>query len=131
MTRPVPDRIVLQRMRNRIIESLELASSHEVQSEYQRKVPLVDVAAEVFNQWEDWVPKDWRRHYMAGDVFTSAEIAAIAAFEIVWDEIASELPELPLAALMPMPGWQRLADAAAASLRIFLERGRLPEDSEG
>lgn len=130
MTKAVPHSLVLQRVRNRIIETLELASSHEIHREYQRNRPQVDVAAEIFNQWEDWVPTDWRSRYTPGDVFTSSEIAAIAAFEAVWNEVADSLPELSLDVLMQMPAWRRLADAGAASLRIFLERGRLPEESE-
>lgn len=45
-------RLVAQRIRNRIIEYLELASSFEA----QQHAPIAHVPNEVINQWEDWVP---------------------------------------------------------------------------
>ena len=47
-------RVVEQRVGNRVIEYLELASSFAVQQEYERHVPLAHVPYEVINQWEDW-----------------------------------------------------------------------------
>jgi hypothetical protein len=128
MSGPVSKRIVLQRLRNRIIESLELAASHDSQLEYQKSAPLIDVPAQVINLWEDFVGDDWRQHYTAGEVFTAREIDAIASFHPVWDEIAQQAPDLPLDALIHTPAWLRLAKSAMAALEVFLERGRLPED---
>ena len=51
------ERLVAQRIRNRIIEYLELAASYAAQEEYQRVAPI-NVPSEVMNQWEDWVPRE-------------------------------------------------------------------------
>lgn len=122
------ERIVQQRLRNRIIESLELAASIEDQGEYQRRVPFVDVPVEVIHKWEDFVGQDWRRYYAAGDVFTPSEIDAIAEFDAVWNDVAERIPDLPLEALAGTADWKRLMEAANNSLQVFLRRGPLPED---
>ena len=49
-------RLVEQRIRNRIIESLELAASFEVQQQYERDVPIAYVPGEVLNQWGGQFP---------------------------------------------------------------------------
>lgn len=46
-------RLVEQRVRNRIIEYLELAASFKEQLAYERNAPIANVAHEVINQWED------------------------------------------------------------------------------
>lgn len=120
--------IVQQRLRNRIMESLELAASIEDQREYQHRVPFVDVPTEIINRWEDFVGQDWRRHYAAGAVFTTSEIDAIAEFDAVWNDVAERVPDLPLEALAGTADWKRLMEAAGRSLQVFLRRGRLPED---
>jgi hypothetical protein len=122
------ERIVQQRLRNRIMESLELAASIEDQHEYQRKAPFIDVPTEIINMWEDFVGRDWRMHYAAGDVFTLPEIDAIAEFDAVWNDVAERVPDLPLEALEGTADWKRLMEAADRSLQVFLRRGRLPED---
>jgi hypothetical protein len=122
------ERIVQQRLRNRIIESLELAASIEDQHEYQRRVPFVDVPTQIINRWEDFVGRDWRRHYPAGDVFTLPEIDAIAEFDAVWNDVAERAPDLPLEALALTADWKRLMETADRCLQVFLHRGRLPED---
>ncbi len=47
--------IVAHRVRNRVIEYLELAASPGEQRRYEAAVPLVHVPNELINQWEDWV----------------------------------------------------------------------------
>lgn len=53
------EHIAIQRIRNRVIEYLELASSFDNQSAYQAAVPYIHVPNEIINQWEDWVDPDW------------------------------------------------------------------------
>lgn len=121
--------IVIQRIRNRIIEYLELVSSFNVQSAYQAAVPYINVPNEVINQWEDSVSPNWR-NYIAAPVFSPEEIIAIAQFYDVWDAVAAAAPDPlpPLQILLDTGEWQRLASAAAESLTVFHVRGRLPED---
>jgi hypothetical protein len=120
--------IVLRRVRNRIIEYLELASSFDSQREYQSRTP-VHVPDEIINQWEDWVQQP-RDAVFESSVFSPDEQEAIAQFHQVWDAVATTTPKpLPnLEALFATADWRRLRDAALAGLRVFLVRGKLPED---
>jgi hypothetical protein len=79
--RPAEDqpsrRVVDQRVRDQIIEYLELASSFDAQLEYERSAPdFVDVLAEIINPWQDWVPTDPRSGTLPG-VFSLDEAAAV------------------------------------------------------
>ena len=87
-------RVVLQRVRNRIIEYLELASSFEEQRTYQSRVP-VSVPNEVINIWEDWFSGD---NELVGPVFTREERDALDAFHRTWQNVAHSAPD-PLPAL--------------------------------
>jgi hypothetical protein len=121
-------RLVLQRVRKRIIEYLELAGSFDEQREYQARVP-VHVPGEIINQWEDWV-WDARDSAFGEPTFTAAEQNAMARFEGIWNEVAAHTPDpLPnLDALFLTTEWQHLRDAALDALRVFEVRGKLSED---
>jgi hypothetical protein len=136
--RPVGDpdkpsrRVVEQRVRNRIIEYLELASSFEQQQEYEREVPIAHIPYEVINQWEDWVHKDPREDRDLPDVYDEAEIEAMRQFHTAWDDAASAVPNNypPLSEVQALPAWDRLRDAAGSALSVFMRRGKMPEDHE-
>jgi hypothetical protein len=118
---------VLRRIRNRIIEHLELASSKEAQLNYQQVCP-VNVANEVFNQWGDWVAPGWRDDFTPGAIFTSAEVDAIREFDALLDQLVPWLPESSLQSLIDTPQWAELVNCAARTLGVFRRRGMLPED---
>jgi hypothetical protein len=125
----VSRQLALQRVRNRIIEYLELASSLAAQRRYQATAP-VSVPNEVVNQWEDWVLDPafgWEP-----PVFSREEGAAIATFHQVWDEVARATPNPlpPLEETVLLPDWEKLRSAAESAARVFAYRGRLPEDEE-
>ena len=124
------DQVVRQRIRNRIVEYLELASSFEAQRAYQAAVQ-VPVPSEVINQWEDWVPRPGDPSFVQ-PVFSQAEQEAIASFHQVWEEVAAATPNpLPqLENVLVLPAWERLRRAAATALQAFMARGKLPEDHE-
>jgi hypothetical protein len=96
--RPVGDpdkpsrRVVEQRVRNRIIEYLEVASSLEAQQEYERDVPIAYIPYEVINQWDDWVHKDPREDRDLSDVYDAAEVEAMGQFHAAWQDAASAVP---------------------------------------
>jgi hypothetical protein len=123
--------VIAQRIRNRIIEYLEVASSFEEQLEYQAAAPIAHVAAEMINQWEDWV-HDPNDAFFAEPVFSPAEQDAIKAFNGVWDRVADDTPNpLPeLSVLMGTEPWQRLQEAAASALEVFQRRGKFDEEKE-
>jgi hypothetical protein len=82
-------RVVEQRVRNRVIEYLELASSFEEQQEYERNVPIAHIPYEVINQWEDWVYPDPREDPDLSDVYDGTEVEAMGQFHAAWDDAAS------------------------------------------
>lgn len=125
----VPEQPVgLRRVRNRIIEYLELASSFAAQRQLQEAAPAMSAADEVLNQWEDWVTPDWKQQFVE-PVFSAEERNAIAQFAAVWRGIADGAPHPlpPLEVLFATPNWQALQRAAAALLAVFLLRGRSDE----
>jgi len=131
MTEQVTPKLLAQRIRNRIIEVLELSSSFEEQLAYQASVPIAHVAAEVIEQWQDFVnPQSLPQ--ITGPVFSDDEVAAIHAFNAVWDNVADDVPEpLPsLETLQLSEPWERLRTAALSSLSVMGRRGRFPEDHE-
>ena len=85
------EQVVLQRVRNRIVEELELASSFEAQRKYDIDVPIAHVPSEVVSGWEDWVDDTTMKEF-GSPVFSEAEIAAIEAFHKQWNEIVDSLP---------------------------------------
>ena len=124
------EQLVLQRVRNRIMEYLELASSFERQRSYQAHAPVF-VPSEVINQWEDWVDGPSMAAFVP-PVFMPDEVAAMSSFHVVWETVANDTPvPLPdLERLVSLPSWMRLRDAAQAALQVFERRGRMPEDCE-
>jgi hypothetical protein len=125
---PTP-RVVEQRIRNRIIEILELASSFERQHKYQ-SAQVCHVPNELLNQWWDWV--DLSRGEPGPPVYSAEEVAAIRRYDGVLNAVADSTPPwLPdLEQLVSTASWRRLRDEAAAALVVFLVRGRFSEDQE-
>jgi hypothetical protein len=125
-------RLVAQRIRNRIIEHLQLTASFDDQLQLQSDVPFVRVPAEVINGWEDWMPGDPRLLEFAEGVYTPEEVVAIIAFHDVWDSVADRTPD-PLPSLretQALPEWRDLRDSARQALAVLLERGPFPDDIE-
>ena len=118
--------VVLQRIRNRIIEYLELASSFDAQTRYHAAAPGVRVPNEVLNQWEDWADGDWLQYEPA---FTPDEIGAMRRFQRVWEDVCNATPsDLPdLDELLPTPSWRQLAAGAEQALAVFMRSGPRPE----
>ncbi|HTD06386.1 hypothetical protein [Undibacterium sp.] len=128
---PVIDPVVLLRVRNHIIEYLEVAASFDEQREYQRKSPGVNVPAEVLHQWEDWLTEDWQQRY-TGPAFSDAERLAMLKYQQIIAPLADgALEPLPaLEHLHAMPQWLGLRAAATEILAVFMLRGKLPERAQ-
>lgn len=131
MTDDVSPMVVTQRIRNRIIEYLEVASSFEMQQDYQAKAAFVHVPSEMFNQWEDWVQSD-KLDWFVEPVFSMAEQAAIRKFDATLRAVAGDTPSvLPeLSDLIGTEPWDRLRTAAEAALEVFQVRGKFDEQRE-
>lgn len=130
------EQLLKQRIRENVIDYLELASSPAEQRKYERslieaKAPGI-VPVEVINQWQDSVP-DADLRWFGKPVFSDQEQLAMRAFHRNWDEIADLLPE-------PMPWtvedvigtepWTSLGEAASDALAVFMQRGRFSRDIE-
>jgi hypothetical protein len=118
---------ILLRVRNRMIEVLQLTSDFNAQTEYQRKVPVAQVPNEVINQWEDWYHHD--PTILVDSVFTDEERRAVVEFDRVWNVVSDATPDpLPdLQTTQSLSQWHDLRDAARQALSTFMKRGMLPE----
>ena len=117
--------VVHQRIRNRIIEYLDAASRPETW-------PLTfGIAAELVNQWEDWVLPAWLPHY-GPPVFSAAELDAIHEFSTAWDRAADSIfrEGVALDTVINCDQSRQFALAAGAALAVFMRRGKLSEDRE-
>lgn len=129
MTDDVSPMVVTQRVRNRIIEYLELASSFDKQLDYQTKAVFVSVPSEMINQWEDWVRSN-RPDWYVEPVFSIPEQAAIWKFQAIWSSVADDMHSLELSDLVKTEPWERLRSGAEQALKVFEVRGRFDEERE-
>ncbi len=98
-----------------IESTLSLIACRDAQFQYQAQCPGLDVATELFLQWEDC--------YRAGSpklavAFGADDRAALEAFHATFVEIRNEvLPGVgSLRRFVDTPKWRRLRDAAATAL---------------
>lgn len=117
------DRLVDQRVRNRIIEALEDLALGD---EYLHAVGDV----EYFNWFFDWIdddaPDDWRTL----STFTDAEVARIESVLAAMLQALEVAGRLDTAALA-VSGWPaRVAPIAREAVTAMLARGRFSEDDE-
>lgn len=125
------ERLVLQRVRNRLIEYFEVVSSFDRQQKYQLTVPSVSVPNEMINQWEDWFYVTHVDSYRE-PVFSPDEQRSLLAFHAAWSDVVDATPD-PLPALTEIiasPEWERLRAAGSEALGVFTRRDKLPEDVE-
>ncbi len=110
---------VSKAMRARVLETLTLISTEEVQRNYQEAVPHVDVPAELFNQWDDcYFPADaaFQRGFCAG------ELEVLTRFNEVLNQVSEDTPRhLPrLEEFVKTEAWRRLSAAAREALSCLL-----------
>ena len=103
------------------MEVLALIVDGAGQSDYQSRAPLVDVTAELFNQWDDWYhPTDscFRRQ------FDEQELAALTRFGDLMDLVASETPQQlpPLHEFMQTEPWRQMQNGARTALLALSEQ---------
>jgi hypothetical protein len=123
--------LILQRIRNRVIEYLTLASSYQMQREYEASVPNAIVPDEIINQWEDLVNEE-TLHTFTEPVVSHAERIAIQNFHSIWNSVAENTPDPlpPLNQLIGTEQWERLRVAAQEALLVFAVRGTFGEATE-
>jgi hypothetical protein len=123
--------LVAQRVRNRIIEYLELAASFQEQLAYQLRVPDVNISNEMIEQWFDWVHLPSVESY-GPPVYSREEHNSIVAFNALLQDVCDQTPSHlpPIAELIRLPVWISVRDGAQIALGVFRKRGRLSEDVE-
>jgi hypothetical protein len=126
------DRLIEQRVRNRIVEYLELAASFEDQRRYEQDVPIAYVPYEVINQWGDQVWRNPRENPYNGDIYDAAEVEALVRYQEFLEEVSRALPDdyPPLIDVQATPEWQLLRDTAEHALGVLMKRGKFAEDRE-
>lgn len=117
------------RLRNRIIEHLQLVSSSEAQLAYRYSVPIAQVSNELFNGWGDWVANECVIDEFIAPIFSPEEQFAVRKFNAVLDAVAHHTSQnLPyITDFIGTPAWQELASAASEALVVFQVRGMSPE----
>jgi hypothetical protein len=116
-------KLILQRVRNRIIEYFELASDFGAQEQFG--------ANYIINDWESWQDSALDTVY-PDPIFTIAERNAMAAFDLTWHLAVSvtnaDMPSV--SELRTKLYWQELTASAASAFSVFMQRDKLPEDHE-
>lgn len=128
----VGDRLIEQRVRNRIVEYLELAASFEDQRRYEQDVPIAYVPYEVINQWGDQVWRHPSENPYNGDIYDAAEVEALVRYQEILDQVSRAIPDdwPALIDVQATPEWQFLRDTAEHALGVLMKRGKFPEDRE-
>ncbi|MFZ6645178.1 hypothetical protein ACO0LO_05635 [Undibacterium sp. TJN25] len=128
---PAIEPAVLQRVRQHIIEYLEIAASFDEQRAYQARSPEINVPAEVLHQWEDWLTDEWQTRY-ADPVFSDEERAAMMEYHHIIDPLANGAIDTSpgLEQLCGMAHWQALRREAETILGVFMVRGKLKEQAK-
>ncbi|WP_170788766.1 hypothetical protein [Ruegeria lacuscaerulensis] len=116
--------LVFQRLRNRQIEALELASSWSAQLSYQNAAPAISVANEVINQWDDtWFSDETS---CPEPIYTKPEETALREYSRVLADLCQRTPSpLPeLSTVFALSEWNELREAAQSSLKVMMIRGK-------
>ena len=124
-----PREVVDTRIRNRIMEYLQLVTSAAQQKHYQRRVPDVNVPAELICSWEDWMPVEEGAQGFALPVYSAEECEAIERYGRSWEVVVAATPEemLSLEEFIGTTEWERLKQAAEDALSVFQRRGVFEE----
>lgn len=105
--------------KQRVIEVLQLLASKDEQMEYRRRVPIADVAGELFCFWDDVF---WPDDKGLRAEFSDMEWTALLRFHSVFERVGRLLPHHPLPPIeqfFQSPHWLQLSTAAARALQAF------------
>ena len=117
----ISEQLLYQRLRNRIIEELDHASSLKSVSE----IGSFETIDGIF----DFLPIDF---HVVPELFDLAEQDALALFLIEADKVRSETRHATwdLAFFEQSSAWIELSQSARKGLAVFMRRGRFSEDVE-
>ena len=118
-----PPQVIDQRVRNRLIEYLEMIS------EYDSSPPEFDLN-ETLNQWEDWTPQPWNERFFPKPTFTPEETKALKSVNESWIELCESTPanisDEP--AVTKTSAWTDFTEKSKLALEIMSQRGLLDEE---
>jgi hypothetical protein len=128
----LPAETLYCRLRNRIIEHLQLVASAEEQLAYQQSAPIAQVSSELFNTWGDWVADNAAIDQFTAPVFSANEQLAVREFNAALGAVVSRTArDLPyIADFIGTADWQDLRMAASRALAVFQVRGPSPENGD-
>ena len=109
MSESQTQKVILQRVRNRVIEVLELFSNPE----------SFDLAISNLEFWHDWVDIDSLER-LSAPVFTKEEVAEIINVDRAWEHVE-------VGTLQSSKEWLDLHSAAINALTVFRQRGRFSQ----
>ncbi len=128
----ISDIVILQRLRNNIIEYLEKCTEEKLLA-YQHNVPIANVPAELIEQWAsdfdiDGYVQGWYTH----STFTNEELQSALAFETMINYASENIPDniYDINEVFKMPLWPVFKAQAKTTLTVFMKRGRLSDDIE-
>jgi len=118
----ISDKLLKQRLRNRIVESLHVFADEEAVN--------VIGTCEVIEQWYDYVD-DERLSFYNAPVFSSEEIHSIKRFHNCLSDAHKQVPRTwRLEELEGCEAWSKLVLSAREAHAVFMKRGRFDEESE-
>lgn len=114
--------LIAQRVRNRVLEYLELVATAEVD------VPNLKTS-DIVNLWEDSVD-DMPDPVFEMPPYSRDEAEALSVFAEAWERFCIETPAWPVtyASLFAHPAWPPFREAAVSAWKTLNRRGPLPED---
>lgn len=122
-TQSVSSQTIDQRVRNRVIEYLEMLAN------YENDPPPWDIN-ETVNQWEDWIVSPATRDQFPGPVYSELEALQLVEVDTAWTAFADAPPSSIQSDQLAKrcPEWVAFITAAKRALECLNLRGRLPED---
>ena len=106
-----------KRIRQNILDTLDLWSLKDKQLEYQKNVPIAQVSAELFCQWADDFYHPESVHFKMA--FNEKEKEILADFDKIFNQISDGAPnDLPdIADFVKTDEWQIVNQAAIETLK--------------
>ncbi|WP_444901374.1 hypothetical protein ACJJIG_17665 [Microbulbifer sp. SSSA007] len=106
------EKVILQRIRNRIIEVLELFSDEKV----------YDMAISNLEFWADWVGSHSISNF-GPPVFSPEEVEEIRKIDAAWEHV-------DLNSGIRSEQWAALSQSSRRALTVFMQRGKMSEKVE-
>jgi hypothetical protein len=118
------ERVVEQRLRNRVMESLETLAAGDV--------GVLEIGAgEYFNQFYDWIDDDSPWEWRDWSSFAPGEVEALEEVLKLVDAACEATPQYVSEEDLIASGWPtRIQPVAAKSLQLMCDRGWFDEETE-